>query len=295
MRKQIVVFLIMCLIFTCFRPISIFADVSKKSDESEKVVEISSETLDLTKKEEKQYTNFQDGMVAELKNNNIEDYNKVIKNYYKNHTDIAGEKIEEEMGDATEITNKENINIDPDIVQDLGETYQLDDSTTVEINPLYVAVETFDEGKEQNEPNILAPKDEKTFASQVKDLFISDVFAASTKSKSATAKKTYYADSGLKNFTVSLTCKFYYNGKKAWYKSGLDSYYKRHGWVSPWSVSGFKQSRESDGNSYTAKCSGKFYIQIGFKGLGFTVLDYYVKHTLTCSKTGVIKRTCKCY
>lgn len=107
--------------------------------------------------------------------------------------------------------------------------------------------------------------------------------------------KTYYADSGIKNFTVSVTCKFYYNGKRAWYKSGLDGYYKRHGWINPWSVSRFKTIREKDGSAYEARCSGNFYIQFGFKGVGFKVQDWYIKHTLRCNKNGVIKKSCKMY
>lgn len=105
-----------------------------------------------------------------------------------------------------------------------------------------------------------------------------------------TATKSYYSWVGLKLFTISVTCKFKYNGSKASYHSGLDGYYKR-GILSIWQVSNWQVGREQAGTSYTAYAKGNFHYGFEIKGIGIIVQELYIKHVVTCSKTGKITKS----
>ena len=101
--------------------------------------------------------------------------------------------------------------------------------------------------------------------------------------------KSYYSIAKIKLFTVSVSAKFYYNGTKATYRSGLDGYSKR-GTLSLWQVNGFKVAKESDGSSYVATASGNFSYGFSYNGVGFNIKDVYIKHEVRCTKNGYIKK-----
>ena len=84
-----------------------------------------------------------------------------------------------------------------------------------------------------------------------------------------------------------MDCNFYYNGKKAWYKSGFDAWYTRDA-LSVWQVSNWKKKKEQNGKSYTAWCAGNFHMGLEVKGVGVVLDDKYIKHKITCNKKGKI-------
>lgn len=110
-----------------------------------------------------------------------------------------------------------------------------------------------------------------------------------TKSKSGSATKTYYSWTGLKLFTVSVSAKFNYTGSKASYAGGLDYYYKR-GTLSAWTVTEWKGFQERSGTSHYARANGNFQFGIQAKGVGLVMQEMYIRHTVTCSKSGKITK-----
>ena len=93
-----------------------------------------------------------------------------------------------------------------------------------------------------------------------------------------------------KIFSLTVECKFYYNGSKAWYKSGFDYYYTK-GAITLWQVSNWKGWKEKSGTSYKAYCSGNFHWGVEYDGNGLVIQDIYCKNTVTCSKSGTITKS----
>ncbi|MGG1575026.1 hypothetical protein [Fictibacillus sp. NRS-1165] len=125
-----------------------------------------------------------------------------------------------------------------------------------------------------------------TFAVEEPDTTMSTMASGT---KWGTAKRSYYSWVGLKLFTVSVTSKFRYTGSKAYYHSGYDAYNKR-GSLSLWQVTGWKEWKERSGTSYNAYASGNFHVGFEVYGIGLILQEFYIKHTVQCTKKGTIKR-----
>ncbi|PAE15340.1 hypothetical protein CHH91_14765 [Virgibacillus sp. 7505] len=110
-----------------------------------------------------------------------------------------------------------------------------------------------------------------------------------TKTKTASATKSYYSWVGLKLFTVSVSSKFKYTGSSASYGGGLDYYYKR-GTLSAWTVTDWGGFHEKSGTSYYARAKGNFQFGFQAKGIGLVIQELYIRHTVTVSKPGKVTK-----
>lgn len=163
-------------------------------------IEITKDTLKLNKNEDRQIMKSYDTLAKELNTADDENIEQIIRNNTKN--DLLTNKIET----LSRIYKKEN-NATPHFsIQDsnLIKEYEFEDKN-IEVGPHYVAIEEQTEESPQIQP------------------------LATKKTKGGRATRTYYAKPyGYKLFTVSVGMYFYYNGKKATYKSDFDAYYKRY-------------------------------------------------------------------
>lgn len=103
------------------------------------------------------------------------------------------------------------------------------------------------------------------------------------------ATKAYYSAAGVNVFTISVSSTFSFNGTRASYYSGFDAYYTR-GFLSIWQVSNWASGKEAVGSSYSAFAKGNFHFGLEVDGIGIVIQDFYIKHTVTCSKDGAITR-----
>ena len=122
----------------------------------------------------------------------------------------------------------------------------------------------------------------EVYPSQISLLASGTVFGSAT--------KEYYSAAGVNIFTISVSSTFSYNGTKASYYSGFDAYYTR-GFLSIWQVSNWVSGKETVGYSYSAYAKGNFHFGLEVNGVGIVIQDFYIKHTVTCSKDGVISRS----
>lgn len=122
----------------------------------------------------------------------------------------------------------------------------------------------------------------EVYPSQISLLASGTVFGSAT--------KEYYSAAGVNIFTISVSSTFSYNGTKASYYSGFDAYYTR-GFLSIWQVSNWVSGKEAVGYSYSAYAKGNFHFGLEVNGVGIVIQDFYIKHTVTCTKDGVISRS----
>ncbi len=145
------------------------------------------------------------------------EYDGIIKRYCESNTNPVFEDVLEVLTDNKDnntvyLKSSEKFNDRYELVYDIGDNQQL------VITPSSIIVDT---------------------------LTVSDdgLSRATTKSKTGTSSKTYYSVIGNKIFSLTVECKFYYNGSKAWYKSGFDYYYTK-GAITLWQVSNWKGWKE---------------------------------------------------
>lgn len=212
-----------------------------------------------------EYEKFGEFLANSLKYSESEDYDSIIKTFCTSNTNPVFKDVLDVIADNNEDDNtlylksSEEFNDKYELVYDIGDNRQLI------ITPSSIIVDT------------LTVSDD-------------DWARATTKSKTGTSSKTYYSVAGNKIFSLTVECQFYYNGSKAWYKSGFDYYYTK-GTLSLWQVSNWKGWKEQSGTSYKAYCSGNFHWGVEYDGNGLVIQDYYCKNTVTCSKSGTITKS----
>lgn len=246
-------------------------------------VKIENGDINISKNEKNEFKKLTQDVAKAILKDDSKKVSKTIKSATSNSKNSdALDTINDEIVSVvkSDCSNPEpNIILSEKFCDDFEYTYKSDD-TEIVMNPLYIEVTEFDESLQKE-------KERKMF-SAVTDLIGSEVYAASkTKSRICSEKKTYYSWAGLKIFTIGMDCNFYYNGKKAWYKSGFDAWYTR-GALSVWQVSNWKKKKEQNGKSYTAWCAGNFHMGLEVKGVGVVLDDKYIKHKITCNKKGKI-------
>ena len=262
----------------------------KENRDDENCVKIRTSDIDVSWSEKNEFRELTKDVANSIFKNNSGKVERTIKSAItdsKNSEAIA--TINNEIRSAVESSEESNAS-QPKVVltQDFCDNYEYtytDDKVEIVLNPLYIEVSELDETPQANENE----KDgRKTLASTVTNLIGNEVYAASkTKTRTCSEKKTYYSWAGMKIFTIGMECNFYYNGTKAWYKSGFDAWYTR-GALSVWQVSNWKEKREKNGKSYTAWCAGNFHMGLEVKGVGLVLDDKYIKHKITCTKDGKI-------
>lgn len=212
-----------------------------------------------------EYEKFGETLADSLKNAEMEDYDRIIKAYCMSNTN----PIFEDVLDIIAENNNENTTLYLESSEQFNDNYEM----------------IYDIGNDQQ--LVITPS-----SIIVDTLVVNDDASAraTTKSKTGTSSKTYYSVAGNKIFSLTVECTFYYNGSKAWYKSGFDYYYTK-GTLSLWQVSNWKGWKEKSGTSYKAYCSGNFHWGIEYDGNGLVIQDYYCKNTLTCSKSGLITKS----
>lgn len=287
MRKSLS--LLLAVVLTCSLRMNTLAMENPK-DVSEQV-EVTSDDINVSNKEKNEFNQISENLANELAENTNPNAVKEVINEYVSNTDIGDiqEDIVEEISDALDEDVKNDdlpsVEMSEDFKEEFENTYQVDDNTIVTINPLYIEITDI---KEEDGEEFVEEPEENSMLGFLDDLFSLKVYAASkTKTKSYSESKAYYSWVGTKVFTIGLTCNFYYNGTKAWYKSGFDGWYKR-ATGSIWQVSNWKEKREQSGKSYIARCSGNFHFGLEYRGIGLIIQDYYISHIATCNKNGSV-------
>lgn len=239
--------------------------------------------LNLSDAQVAEYEDAANALADEIKDAKPSDYTKIIKRETSN-LEIT-EAIAEIAADYTECTGET-----PNVSLDCGEliqTYNLDENTSLEVTPLYVAIEEFTLTNEQETTN------SETICSKGLDFFVSEVYAgAVTKSVGGRSTKTFYAVGyGYKMITMSVGMYFYYDGKRAWYKSDFDAYWVKHIGGALVQVQDWNEKKETNGTSYQGWCGGVFGEGIVIEGNLITLSSKYLTTKVSCSKNGVITRT----
>lgn len=271
-------------------PNKVKAVSEEENQNDENFVRVRNSDIDLSRSEKNEFRELTKDVANSIFKNNKEKVERSIKSaIIESKNSDAIETINNEIRSAVQ-SSEESSASQPKVVltQDFCENFEYtyaDEGVEVVLNPLYIEVSELDETPQAKENE----KDgTKTLASVVTNLIGNEVYAASkTKTRTCSEKKTYYSWAGLKIFTIGMECNFYYNGTKAWYKSGFDAWYTR-GALSVWQVSNWKEKREKSGKSYTAWCAGNFHMGLEVKGVGLVLDDKYIKHKITCSKDGKI-------
>lgn len=292
MKNKILIFLLVGVM--CFS--TSITSLALNDNKSEENIEICANDVNISNKQKETYETISKKLANTLSNDPDEkEIKKVIKDF-TSETKIGDiqENIVEDISNSVneEINSNEtpNIELSEDFKEEYENTYKVDEDTNITINPLYIEISDIQE--EDGEEMV---DEDTSLISKISDFFVLKVNAASkTKTKKYSEKKAYYSWVGIKIFTVGLDCNFYYNGSKAWYKSGFDGWYKR-GTLSIWQVSNWKEKREQSGKSYVARCSGNFHYGLEVHGVGLIIQDLYIKHVATCNKNGKVSlsRTCK--
>lgn len=257
-------------------------------------VEIKSKDLTVSEFREEQINKIGEEIMTQLNEKTVDEYEQVIANASaKKKKDI--EKIydgvffdaimdNEDVGLERLETSNEGIStleIDEASYQQLTSTYRISDIAAFEISPLYISLEIVGSGLDSSDPSLLDL-----------DARISVVEPASTtKSTNGYSTKVYYSG-GTKIATAKVNCNFYYNGTKAWYKSGLKGSLKINAPANWKRLSGnaYRSQYSSSEKSYWAYYNGKVaqYGELWGGAVPVKLKTVLVQAGVVCSKTGYI-------
>lgn len=292
--KRIVTLIVVMMLVLAMGTSATFADstlisTSSGTDSADTAV-IDAADIELTKAEERSYSNVAEKIAEEIGDDtDSADVEAAIKDITSNENmDGYEELVDQIAGTISEDVDEQTprVVMTDDFIDKYEHTYNVSDDVEVTVNPLYIEVTEVNE--EVEDAGIVEEPADDNLVADVASLFFDEVYAASSaKSKKYSESKAYYSWAGLKIFTIGMDCNFYYNGKKAWYKSGFDGWYTR-GALSIWQVSNWKERREQSGSSYVAWCAGNFHMGLEVKGVGIILDDKYIKHTATCNKNGSV-------
>lgn len=248
---------------------TVFAEEERAQETDLKTIIVNQDTLNLDSADVKEYAEYGRQLAAVLKGVDNQGEDKAIKAFCESHKNPVFERIDGVIAENSRSGKNIYLKMTSGFNEEYEKTYKVDDKRSVIITPTYIVLDVL-------------TVDEK--------LSDSSGLKAGTSSTSGTCSKTYYGTNGNKLFSLTVECSFYYNGSKAWYKSGFDYYYSK-GTLSVWQVSNWKGWKEASGTSYKAYCSGNFHWGIEYGGNGLVIQDYYCKNTLTCSKNGTITKS----
>lgn len=284
MKKTMTTFsLCAIMVSLIFTTVPVYAEGISVIAPAAEQIQLDTESLDLDQSDLKEYEEFSDGLAAELRNADGESIGEVIKEYNLSNDCTVNDKADQVI-DACE-SNVMEATIDGE----LKETYRIDEQTTVTITPLYIAEEEFIKGTPKDEGYVPEPL---TIGDKIINLFIDSAYAASVTKSTGTiyAKRSIYNRFGQMMVSVHTQCNFYYDGSKAWYKSGFDSYYTR-GLFTLWGCSQWDKWKEASGTSYTATARGVFCWGLQYEGNGLIVDEAVCRVKITCSKNGIITKS----
>lgn len=233
---------------------------------STQTVIIDEKTMDISSSEITGYEEYGKGLAAAIRATDERSLDETVKSFCGSHANPIFEDVQNIISENSRHEGQLYLETPQSFVENYEKTYVIDENRTLTITPTYIVVD------------ILTISDDSSKALSPQ---------ATTSSKSGISSKTYYSVAGTKVFSLAVACTFYYNGSKAWYKSGFDYYYTK-GTLSVWQVSNWRGWKEASGTSYKAYCSGNFHWGIEYEGNGLVIQDYYCKNTLTCNKSGTI-------
>lgn len=241
-------------------------------------VAINCKDVEVSKNEQKQYLQYQKGLVEQLKAADTEDYSEVIAKYSKNKNYSAVKEIEKEIAKKINgnVKNKgvPEVKFANDFDKKYNNTYTIDGKTKVTITPLYIEVESD-----------LVDNNTKVNALQKPVHHIMKSATRAKKTRHYSKSKKYYNSFGRTLFEVGMECDFYYNYLKAWYKGGFNAWYKR-GAFSFWQVDNWNTGREKSGETYQIHCSGNFHFGLEVHGVGIVAQEVVVRQVATCHPSG---------
>lgn len=268
---------ILALLFTFIMLLSIgitpaFAASSDSTSVPQtKMVDESTLALDST--DFSAHKSFSASLASELRGRSPKDYDSIVSSFCSKNSNPVFDSTLTYIKNNSSKTRAIYLKTDSNFYKKYSAEYAINPNTTLIVTPTGIEIDTLN----SNTSSIISAN--------------SISAAAATSSVSGTCSKTYYNRIGTKAISLTVTCNFYYDGSKAWYKDGFDYYYTR-GVLSIWQVSNWKGWKETSGTSYNAYCSGNFHWGIEYQGVGLVIEDYYCKNTLSCSKTGTITKTC---
>lgn len=233
-------------------------------------IEISVDDIELTENQKTEY----DKLCTEMANaiGSSSNYEKAIQDF-TNSNDCSSQEAVLNCIIAKVLAANDNdfglpeVSLDNSITKEFERTFTINKTTKVTVSPTQIIVTK----------NKLTKKRVKS--------------KKKTWAQNYSENQTYYSWKGLKAYTIGMKCSFYYNGKKAWYKSGFDGSYKPYGDGIQYQMTEWKEKHKQSGKKHIAEVSGN--LQHGIESNESAVIfeNQYVKHLVTCSKNG--KVTCK--
>lgn len=259
--------------------------------EEPNIIEIKSEDLPSHKEWEKQVNEIGKEILIQLHTKSADEYEKVIAKasmekekdieniYDKVLVDVILDKGKFESNENNNISNAyvPTVELDENAYQQLTSAFVISDSAVFEITPLYVSLEIVGENLDENDSaDMLSVAAEKT---------------AVKKSTNGYSTKVYYSG-GTKIATSKVNCNFYYNGTKAWYKSGLSGSLKINA-LANWkklSGSAHRSQYSSSEKSYWAYYTGKVaqYGELWGGSVSVRLKTVLVQAGVVCSRTGYL-------
>jgi len=229
-------------------------------------------TLNLDSADLSAHKSYSASLASKLKGAPISQYDNIVRNYCASNKNPVFESVSAFVKSNSSKSKALYLQVPEKFFTKYETVYTINKETILTVTPTYIEIDTLSTNISNN--------------TRVSGLMAT----AATSSTSGTSSKTYYGILGNKLFSLSVECSFYYNGSKAWYKSGFDYYYTK-GTLSIWQVSNWRGWKEESGTSYKAYCSGNFHWGAEYEGNGLIIQDFYCKNTVACSKTGTISRS----
>lgn len=244
------------------------SDLSTSDIGKEVSVTISDRSLGLTSDDREAYSAYGQELAKRLSGCPGGEYDAVIKSFCTSNKNPVFDKVLNEIQANKLNKNIISLKLTPAFYEAYEEVYSIGNDRMLTITPTYIVVSDLQTSSLSAE--LVNPM-------------------KGTNSKWGICSETYYGFLGSKLFSLAVECTFYYNGQKAWYKSGFDYYYTK-GFLSIWQVSNWKGWKEKSGASYKAYCAGNFHFGLEYEGNGLVIQDFYCKNTLICSKNGAISK-----
>lgn len=262
MKKKLLLLFISCTLIFTSGSFS-FATTEKSGLESEETI-VTESDLNLTKQEDKNYKNYQQGMADEVKGcvgdgGDSKDIEKTLINYIDENKEKNA--VTQKIGEATNITDdkelmeSENL-IDSNVMDAYTDIFEIDEDTDLIITPTTIYLDELE--VTPGEDIICNEEDTEigSLTSKIKNIFIEPVYAASWKTVSAAAKRTLYTSIGKAAASVHTGGKFKYNGSQARYHSNFYGYYNLY--YTTYKNLSFDKVKETSGNSYQFYAYGVF-------------------------------------
>lgn len=257
-------------------------DLAAAKDIEVKMNEIGRDVKTLLKKESPE--NYEKVMeeVSKDKESIIDNsYNRLLTKVVLKKTGLNYKNAEKTLA-----TDRYGVIIDEEAFQELTYTFPISDQVVFEITPMYVSLEVVEQECESKE--ITADLNTDTAANTK-----AAAAKATTKSTPGNSTKKLYRG-GTKIATCKVSCNFYYNGKKAWYKSGLKGSLKINAPANWKRLSGaaYRSQYSSTDKSYWAYYSGKVacYGSLMYGLVPVKLETVLIRAGVVCTKTGYVYR-----